>query len=50
MSTAERIGMGLVGIGMATTLVLPGRQTPRVLQALFSGVQGLFRTAITGQR
>lgn len=40
MSTAEKIAMGIVGIGMVTTLILPGRQTPQVIgaiQKLFSG-------------
>jgi hypothetical protein len=40
MSTIERVALAIVGVAMATTLLLPGRQTPQVLDAagrLFSG-------------
>jgi hypothetical protein len=48
MSTVQKIGMGIIGIGMVTALTLPDRQTPAVInsiQKLFSGSLG---TAIKG--
>ena len=30
----EKVALAIVGVGMATTLVLPGRQTPAVADAL----------------
>jgi hypothetical protein len=33
MSTVEKIAMGIVGVALVTTLILPGRQTPAVLNA-----------------
>jgi hypothetical protein len=33
MSTVEKIAMGIVGIALATTLILPGRQTASVIRA-----------------
>lgn len=48
MQTAQKIALGIVGIGMATALLLPGRQTVAVLggvQKLFSGA---LSTAIQG--
>jgi hypothetical protein len=42
MSTIEKVAMGLVGIGMITTLVLPGRQTSKVIDS----VSGLFRGSL----
>jgi len=48
MQTAQKIAMGIVGIGMATAVLLPNRQTVPVLgavQRLFSGALG---TAIQG--
>lgn len=30
--------MGIIGIGMATTLILPGRQTANIIKS----IQGLF--------
>lgn len=38
MSTVQKIAMGIVGIGLATALLLPGRQTVGVLNA----IQNLF--------
>lgn len=48
MSTFEKVGMGLVGVLMATTLVLPGRQTPAVIDKLLKGTARLFQ-ATSGQ-
>lgn len=38
MTTVEKLGMGIIGIGMATTVLLPGRQTVGVINA----IKGLF--------
>lgn len=43
MSTVETIAMGIIGIGMATTLILPNRLTAQVIDAirrLFTGALG----------
>lgn len=42
MSTVEKVAMGIIGVGLVTTLVLPGRQTPQVINA----VSGLFRGSL----
>ena len=48
-TTIEKFLMGLVGIGFATALLLPGRQTVPVTKALGGVVTGGLRTAITGK-
>jgi hypothetical protein len=45
MSAAEKVGLAIVGVAMATTLVLPGRQTPAVIQRFFSGFAGTLKAA-----
>lgn len=35
----------IAGTGLATTLVLPGRKTPEVVKAFFSGVTGWTKVA-----
>lgn len=43
MTIVEKVAMGIIGIGMATTLLLPGRQTVGVINAfrdLFTGSLG----------
>ncbi len=50
MNALEKFLMGLVGIGMATALLLPGRQTVPAVRAATGFVQGGLRTAITGKR
>lgn len=40
---------GIVGIGMATAVLLPGRQTPAVIRAAGSLLQGTLRTSISGK-
>jgi hypothetical protein len=40
---------GIVAIGMATALLLPGRQTPAVIKAAGGLLQGSLRTSITGK-
>lgn len=46
MSTFEKIAMGIVGIGLVTTLILPGRQTPKVIGALADLFTGALATAM----
>jgi hypothetical protein len=36
----------LLVVALATTLVLPGRQTPQVISSFFSGLAGATRAAI----
>lgn len=51
MSTVEKIAMGIIGIGMATTLILPGRQTPAVVDAFTRLFRGSLATAMgTGKK
>ncbi len=45
-STAVRIATAFTVVLMATTLVLPGRQTPVILERFFDGVSKLSKTAI----
>jgi hypothetical protein len=45
MSAAEKVGLAIVGVAMATTLVLPGRQTPAIIQRFFSGFAGTLKAA-----
>lgn len=43
MGTVGKIAMAVIGVGMVTTLLLPKRQTPQVINAfagLFSGALG----------
>lgn len=46
MSTAQKIAMGIIGIGMATTLILPKRQTPQVIDAITRLFRGSLATAM----
>lgn len=46
MSTAEKIAMGVIGIGMATTLILPGRQTAKIIDAVSNLFRGSLATAM----
>lgn len=48
MSTVQKIAMGIVGIGLATALLLPGRNTVGVIGAIQKLFQGSLGTAITG--
>ena len=51
MSSVERIALAIVGVAMITTLILPGRQTPRVIQASGNAFRGSLATAMgTGRR
>lgn len=46
MGTVEKIAMGIVAIGMATTLVLPGRMTGTVIDAFSNFFRGSLATAM----
>ena len=46
MSTVQKIAMGLIGLGMATTLILPGRQTPAVIDSFGRLGRGFLATAM----
>ncbi|HXC83872.1 MAG TPA: hypothetical protein VNV62_18645 [Trebonia sp.] len=48
MSTVQKIAMGIVGIGLATALLLPGRNTVGVIGAIQKLFQGSLGTAIQG--
>lgn len=48
MSSVERIAAGLTLVLLATTLVLPGRQTPSVIGEFFTGTSKLSK-AVIGQ-
>lgn len=41
---------GAVAIGMATAVLLPGRQTPAVIKAITGLLTGTLGTAITGKK
>lgn len=48
MSTAQKFIAGLVVMGVATALLLPGRQTVGVLSGISGLISGTEHTAITG--
>lgn len=50
MSTVEKIAMGIIGIGLVTTLVLPGRQTPQVINAFSNLFRGSLATAMASKK
>lgn len=50
MDNVTKVLMGVVGIGMATTLVLPGRQTAKVISALSGFFRGSLATAMATTR
>lgn len=50
MSTVEKIAMGIVGIGMVTTLILPGRQTSRIIDSVSGLFRGSLATAMASSR
>lgn len=49
LSTAETVLLAVVGVAFATTLVLPDRQTPAVVKAIFDGFRGSLATSMTGR-
>jgi hypothetical protein len=46
MSTIEQVMMGIVGVAMVTTVILPGRQSPAVIQAFGNVFSGSLKTAM----
>lgn len=46
MQSAQKIAMGIIGIGLITTLILPGRQTPAVIDAFARLFRGSLATAM----
>lgn len=50
MTTVEKIAMGIIGIGMATTLILPGRQTAKVIDSISALFRGSLATAMASPR
>jgi hypothetical protein len=47
--TLQTFITGIVGIGMATALLLPGRQTAAVIKAIQNLITGGLKTSITGK-
>lgn len=50
MTTVEKVAMGIIGIGMATTLLLPGRQTVKVIDAVRNLFTGSLATAMASPK
>lgn len=51
MGTAEKVALGIIGVGLVTTLLLPGRQTPAVINAFTGLFRGSLATAMgTGKQ
>lgn len=50
MGTAEKVAMGIVGIAMVTTLILPGRQAPQVINAFSNLFRGSLATAMASPK
>jgi hypothetical protein len=46
MGTGEKLAAGIVAIGMVTTLILPKRQTPAVINAAGGFARGVMGTAM----
>jgi hypothetical protein len=38
VNTVQKVAVIIAGTGLLTTLVLPGRQTPQVIGAIFNGL------------
>lgn len=51
MSTVQKFVTGLVAISLITTMILPGRQTPAVINSITGLVRGSLATAMgTGKQ
>ncbi|HEX5566659.1 MAG TPA: hypothetical protein VFY14_06970 [Streptomyces sp.] len=50
MSTVEKVAMGVIGVAMATTLVLPGRQTSQIIASISGLFRGSLATAMASPR
>jgi hypothetical protein len=48
MTTVQKVAMGIVGIGLVTALLLPGRNTVGVVGAIQNLFTGSLNTAIKG--
>jgi hypothetical protein len=48
MNALQKVAMGVIGIAMITTLVLPGRQTPQVVDAFRRLATGSLSVAMGG--
>lgn len=46
MNAVQKVAMGIIGIGLVTTLILPGRQTPAVINAFTGLFRGSLATAM----
>lgn len=46
MSVIQQVLLGLIAVGMVTTLILPGRKTDTVIKAAGSAFNGGLRTAM----
>lgn len=46
MGTVEKVALAIVGVALVTTLVLPGRQTPKVIGAFSDLFRGSLATAM----
>jgi hypothetical protein len=50
VGTAEKIAMGIVGIAFVTTLILPGRMTPQVINSVSNLFRGSLATAMAAPK
>ena len=50
MTTVEKVAMGIVGIATITTLVLPGRQTGKIIDAISNLFRGSLATAMASPK
>jgi uncharacterized protein YceH (UPF0502 family) len=48
MSSFEKIAVAIIGVALVTTLVLPGRQTAKVLTSGGKAFSSVLGTAING--
>jgi hypothetical protein len=46
MTTIEKVLMGIIGVAMVTTLILPRRQTPQVIGAAGKAFNGALGTSM----
>jgi hypothetical protein len=46
MSSLEKIAMGIISVGMVTTLILPGRNTVPAINAMKNLFAGSLKTAM----
>lgn len=45
MTTIQKVAVLIAATGLATTLILPGRQTPLLAKTVFSGLAGWTKVA-----